>query len=89
LQANVTPRKYNNIVEYLQSPRSNSDGITAAFSAFILLHNIKEDLQNKLDLQHPGQEGWVFSTPAGVAKAVNRFGFSRANRAVNNPETMG
>jgi hypothetical protein len=89
LQKKVSARKYNNIVEYLQSPRSNSDGITAAFSAFILLHNIKEDLQQKLDLQHPGQEGWVFSTPAGVAKAVNRFGFSRANRAVNNPETMG
>jgi hypothetical protein len=72
-------------VEYLQSPRSNTEGISAAFSAFVLLHDIKTDLQQGLDLQHPGQEGWVFSTPAGVAKAVNRFDFSRANRAKNNP----
>lgn len=85
LQARVSPRKYNNIVEYLQSPRSNMEGISAAFTAFVLLHDIKTDLQQALDLQHPGQEGWVFSTPAGVAKAVNRFDFSRANRARNNP----
>ena len=85
LQNKVSPRKYNNIVEYLQSPRSNTEGISAAFSAFVLLHDIKTDLQQGLDLQHPGQEGWVFSTPAGVAKAVNRFDFSRANRAKNNP----
>ena len=85
LQNKVSPRKYNNIVEYLQSPRSNTEGISAAFSAFVLLHDIKTDLQQGLDLQHPGQEGWVFSTPAGVAKAVNRFDFSRANRARNNP----
>lgn len=88
LQKKVSPRKFANIVEYLGSPRSNSDGITAAFSAFIMLHNIKEDIQNKLDLQHPGQEGWVFATPAGTAKAVNRFQFSRANRAHNNPDLM-
>jgi hypothetical protein len=61
------------------------EGISAAFTAFVLLHDIKTDLQQGLDLQHPGQEGWVFSTPAGVAKAVNRFDFSRANRARNNP----
>jgi hypothetical protein len=85
LQNKVSPRKYNNIVEYLQSPRSNTEGISAAFSAFVLLHDIKTDLQQGLDLQHHGQEGWVFSTPAGVAKAVNRFDFSRANRAKNNP----
>jgi hypothetical protein len=88
LQNKVSPRKFANIVEYLKSPRSNSDGITAAFSAFIMLHNVKEDLQNKLDLQHPGQEGWVFATPAGTAKAVNRFQFSRANRAQNNPDLI-
>jgi hypothetical protein len=75
-------------VEFLGSPRSISDGITAAFSAFIMLHDIKETLQNKLDLQHPGQEGWVFATPAGTAKAVNRFQFSRDNRAQNNPDLM-
>jgi len=85
LQKNVTPRKYNNIVEYVQSPRSNQDGITAAFSAFLLLHEIKMDMLNQLDRQQPGQEGWVLATPAGRAKLVNRFGFSAGNRILNNP----
>ena len=86
LQSNVTPRKFNNIVEYMQSPRSNMDGITAAFSAFLLLHDIKTDMLRQLDLQQPGQEGWVLATPAGRAKLVNRFGFSAGNRALNNPD---
>jgi hypothetical protein len=88
LQQRVTPKKFNNIVEYLQSPRSNLDGMTAAFTAWVLLHDIKMDLLGQLDLQHPGQEGWVMATPGGMAKAVNRLagGFTAANRAVNNPE---
>ena len=86
LQSNVTPRKFNNIVEYLQSPRSNMDGITSAFTAFLLLHDIKTDMLEQLDRQQPGQEGWVLATPAGRAKLVNRFGFSAGNRALNNPE---
>ena len=86
LQKNTTPRKFNNIVEYLQSPRSNMDGITAAFTAFLGLHDLKMDMLQQLDLQQPGQEGWVLATPAGRAKLVNRFGFSAANRAQNNPE---
>jgi Family of unknown function (DUF6267) len=85
LQQNVTPRKYNNIVEYLQSPRSNMDGITAAFSAFMLLHEIKMGMLEQLDRQEPGHEGWVLATPAGRAKLVNRFGFSAGNRILNNP----
>jgi hypothetical protein len=85
LQANVTPRKYNNIVQYLQSPRSNMDGISAAFAAFLLLHEIKTDMLAQLDRQQPGQEGWVLATPAGRAKLVNRFGFSAGNRILNNP----
>jgi hypothetical protein len=85
LQTNVTPRKYNNIVEYLQSPRSNQDGIVAAFSAFLLLHEIKTNMLAQLDRQQPGQEGWVLATPAGRAKLVNRFGFSAGNRILNNP----
>lgn len=85
LQSNVTPRKYNNIVEYLQSPRSNTDGIVAAFTAFLLLHEIKTDMLEQLDRQQPGQEGWVLATPAGRAKLVNRFGFSAGNRILNNP----
>ena len=85
LQKSVTPRKYNNIVEYLQSPRSNLDGISAAFTSFLLLHEIKTDMLNQLDRQQPGQEGWVIATDAGRAKLVNRFGFSAGNRILNNP----
>ena len=82
------PRKYNNIVEYLTSPRSNLVGMTAAFTAWELLHDVKMDLLGQLDLQHPGQEGWVMATDAGIAKAVNRLagGFTAANRQINNPE---
>ena len=86
LQTKVTPSKYNNIVEYLQSPRSNTDGISAAFAAFIGLHNLKLHVLQQLDQQHPGNEGWVLATPSGMAKAVNRFDFTRANRAKNNPD---
>jgi hypothetical protein len=88
LQKTVTPRKYNNIVEYLQSPRSNMDGITAAFTAFLLLHEIKMDMLSQLDRQQPGQEGWVLATDAGRAKLVNRFGFSAGNRILNNPNLV-
>jgi len=86
LKTNVTPRKFNNIVEYLQSPRTNMAGITAAFTAFLLLHDIKTEMLAQLDRQQPGQEGWVLATPAGRAKLVNRFGFSAGNRALNNPD---
>ena len=88
LQQRVTPKKFNNIVEYIQSPRSNLDGMAAAFTAWALLHDIKMDILNQLDLQHPGQEGWVMATGAGMAKAVNRLagGFTAANREINNPK---
>ena len=84
----VGNRKYNNIVEYLTSPRSNLVGIAAAFSAWEVLHDIKMNLLGQLDLQHPGQEGWVMATDAGIAKAVNRLagGFTAANRLLNNPK---
>lgn len=87
LQANVTPRKYANIVEYLQSPTSNTQALTSAFAIWLLLHDLKMDILHQLDLQHPGQEGWVMATPAGYAKAVNRLpgGFTASNRAKNNP----
>jgi len=72
LQTAVTPRKYNNTVEYLRSPRSNMLGMQVAFDIWNLLHALKQDLQRQLDLQQPGQEGWVFATPAGRAKLVSR-----------------
>ena len=88
LYDNTTAPKFKNITEYLQSPRSNIVGMTAAFEAWELLHMIKMDLLGQLDLQHPGQEGWVMATDAGMAKAVNRLagGFTAANRALNNPK---
>ena len=90
LQQKITPKKFNNIVEYLQSPRSNLGGMAAAFTAWELLHDIKMDILGQLDLQHPGQEGWVMATPGGMAKAVNRLagGFTAANRQINNPEPV-
>jgi hypothetical protein len=88
LKTNVTPRKFANIIEYLQSPRSNMDGISSAFTAFLLMHEIKTDMLEQLDRQEPGHEGWVLATPAGRAKLVNRFGFSAGNRILNNPNLV-
>ena len=86
LQTRVTPRKFNNIVEYLNSPQSNTDGLAAAFTIFIYLHDLKLDILRQLDLADPGHEGWVMATPAGYAKAVNRFDFTARNRQQNNPQ---
>ena len=86
LQGKVTPRKFNNIIEYLQNPSSNKDGLAAAFTLFIMLHDLKLDVLKQLDLKDPGHEGWVMATPAGYAKAVNRFDFTARNRAQNNPQ---
>lgn len=85
LQQKVSPRKFNNIVEYLKNPSTNQSGMAAAFTLFLLLHDLKIDLLRQLDLQSPGNEGWVMATPAGYAKAVNRFDFTVRNRARNNP----
>jgi hypothetical protein len=89
LQAKVTPSKFRNIVEYLESPTSNTPALAAAFTAFLLLHDLKMDILKQADLEHPGQEGWVMATPAGYAKAVNRFdpnAFAAQNRQRNNPQ---
>jgi hypothetical protein len=86
LQNKVTPRKFANIVEYLKSPASNTEGMAAAFTLFILLHDLKLEILRNLDLKDPGHEGWVMATPAGYAKAVNRFDFTARNRAQNNPQ---
>jgi len=72
LQNNVTPNKFQNIIEYLNSPKSNITGMAAAFTAWNLLHELKIDIKQQLDLQQPGQEGWVMATPAGRAKIVDR-----------------
>lgn len=86
LQTKVTPKKFNNIVEYLNSPASNTGALSAAFTLFLLLHDLKLDILRQLDLRDPGHEGWVMATPAGYAKAVNRFDFTARNAAQNNPQ---
>ena len=87
LEKNVTANKFQNILQYQQSPRSNVTGMAAIFTLWNLLHQLKTDVLRQLDLQQPGQEGWVLATPAGRVKAVNRTagGFTAANRARNNP----
>jgi hypothetical protein len=86
LQQSVTTKKFNNIVEYLKSPASNTEGLAAAFTLFLLLHDLKLDILRNLDLKDPGHEGWVMATPAGYGKAVQRFDFTARNRAQNNPQ---
>ena len=89
LQTKVTPQKFRNIVEYLNSPTSNTPALAAAFNAFNLLHDVKMHLLRQADTEHPGQEGWVMATPVGYAKAVNRFdpnAFAAQNRQRNNPQ---
>jgi len=86
LQTKVSPRKFANIVEYLKSPTSNTQGMAAAFTLFIMLHDLKLGVLRQLDLKDPGHEGWVMATPAGYGKAVNRFDFTARNAARNNPQ---
>jgi len=89
LQTKVTPRKFANIVEYFNSPTSNTEAMAAAFLAFELLHELKMQLKGQADLQFPGQEGWVMATPDGYAKMVGRFepkAFAALNRQRNNPQ---
>ena len=89
LETKVTPQKFRNIVEYLNSPSSNTPALAAAFKAFILLHDLKMYIKRQADTEHPGQEGWVMATPAGYAKLVSRFdpqAFAAQNRQRNNPQ---
>jgi hypothetical protein len=89
LQTRVTPRKFANIVEYLNSPSSNTEALGAAFLAFELLHALKMQLKGQADVANPGGEGWVIATPAGYSKLVSRFdpsAFAAVNRAQNNPK---
>lgn len=72
LQTQVNERKFNNVYGYLTSPRSNVLGMAVAFNVWNSLHAVKQDMQRQLDLQQPGQEGWVLATPAGRAKLVSR-----------------
>ena len=68
----TTARKQKNFIEYLGNPASNQQGLSVAFTLWHLLHALKQDLQQQLDLQQPGQEGWVVAGPRGRYKLVSR-----------------
>lgn len=83
LKSTQSPRKFNNIIEYLRSPASNEQAMAAAFALFELLHDLKLNILQNLDLYDPGHEGWVIATPMGYIKAVNRFDFTARNKMKN------
>lgn len=87
LEGKVTPRKFNNIYSHLVSPKSNAAGLAAAFTAWNLLEQLRDDLNRQLDLQQPGQEGWVMATPAGRAKLVSRRAGGFGARGTQPPST--
>lgn len=89
LNTATTERKYNRIVEYLHSPSSNSNALSAVFTIFLLLHELKTNALTQLDRQHPGNEGWVISTPDGNrVKLVDRFNFTAGNRKMWDQKKM-
>jgi hypothetical protein len=78
----------NNVSSREAGRAHHPPALAAAFNAFNLLHDVKMHLLQQADTEHPGQEGWVMATPSGMAKAVNRFGFTRANVQQNNPDQL-
>lgn len=89
LETQVTANKLRNITQYLQNPAQNNLALDQAFAIWLALHDLKMAVLSQLDQQHPGQEGWVFSTDQGYAKAVNRLpgGFADRNRQRNTVKT--
>jgi len=73
MSSKTTPRKQKNFIEYLGNPGTNTQGLSVAFTIWHLLHALKQDLQRQLDLQQPGQEGWVVAGPRGRYKLVSRM----------------
>ena len=71
----------------------NAQGLNSAFAVFSDIADVKLNLIQQLDSQQgavsssigdrPGGEGYVFSTPEGLIKLVDRAGFSAANFAKN------
>jgi hypothetical protein len=71
----------------------NGTGVNAAFALFDAITQVKLSYIQQLDSQQSsikasigdaaGGEGYVFSTPEGLVKLVNRAGFSAANFAKN------
>lgn len=94
LQSQVSPTKFKTLVGegngYLFQHEA---GVEGAFAIFEAITNLKLALIKQLDSQQgsikssingvQGGEGYVFATPAGLIKLVDRSGFSAANFAKN------
>jgi len=92
LQNNVSGKQYRFLVGdgdgYLVQ---NKDQLDALFDLYFAIANLKNNLAGQLEQQvtgveqsigdAPGGEGFVFNTPKGLVKLVNRGGFSTAHFA--------
>jgi hypothetical protein len=90
LQNNVSAKQYRFLIGdgdgYLVQ---NKDQLDALFDLYFAIAGLKNNLSNQLENQvqgveqsindRPGGEGFVFNTPNGLVKLVNRGGFSAAH----------
>lgn len=89
LKNTVTDRKFRRVIEYLHSPSSNADALSAVFTLFLMLHELKSSTLLQLDRKNPGNEGWVLSTEDGTAKLVDRFNFTAKNKQMWDQKKKG
>lgn len=92
LQSNVSGKQYRFLIGdgdgYLVQNKKQLD---ALFDLYFAIANLKNNLAGQLEQQvtgveqsigdNPGGEGFVFNTPRGLVKLVNRGGFSTAHFA--------
>jgi hypothetical protein len=90
LQNNVSAKQYRSLIGdgdgYLVQ---NKDQLDALFELYFAIAGLKNNLSDQLENQvqgveqsindRPGGEGFVFNTPNGLVKLVNRGGFSAAH----------
>jgi hypothetical protein len=90
LQNNVSSKQYRSLIGdgdgYLVKNKKQLD---ALFDLYFAIAGLKNNLANQLEKQvkgveqsigdKPGGEGFVFNTPQGLVKLVNRGGFSAAH----------
>ena len=92
LQSNVSGKQYKELVGdgngYLAQ---NKTALDARFNLYYAIAALKNNMANQLEQQvqgleqsvngSPGGEGFIFNTPSGLVKLVNRGGFSTAHFA--------
>jgi archaellin len=90
LQANVSGKQYKFLVgeNYSGYLHRNQKGLNALFMVWNAIYVLKENLTQQLEVQvqgieqwvggHKQGEGFVFNTPQGLVKLVNRGTFSAA-----------